>query len=321
MAIRFDAIRDFFQAIGHRFDANETIFFQRELENIEAKAYEFKERELKHRKFVPVSGRDNPGAETITYRMFGRVGMARIVGNYAQDLPRADVYGKEYTQAVKTVATSCGWNTQEIRAALMANRPLDTMKMDAARRAMNEEQDSIVWNGNDEYNIIGLLNNPNIPVLGCATGIGGYTWVEKTPDEIITDVQAMTTRVSIQSNGIHRADTVLLPRAQYDILSTYPRSTHSDMTIREYLTKPGNSFGLTTIDCLEVELDNAFTGGTEDGAICYERSPEVLEQRIPLEIQLLPVQARGLEFLIPCESRHGGVVVRYPLGMLFFTGI
>lgn len=322
MAIRFDAVKSFAeQTCGRHLDANETLFFARELESVEARAYEFKERELKHRKYVPVSNRDNPGAESVTYRMYGRVGMARIVGNYSQDLPRSDVYGKEYTQAVKTIGVSCGWNTQEIRAALFANKPLDTMKMDACRRSMNEKQNSLVWTGDTEYNIIGLLNNPNIPTLAAASGIAGTTpWSTKTPDEIITDIQAHTTLIQTQSKDIHEGDTLLLPRDQYDIIAKYPRSTHSDMTILEYITKPGNSFGLTTVDVL-TELELAFTGGTEDGALCYERSEEVLEQRIPLEMQLLPMQARNLEFIIPTESRHGGVVVRYPLAMVFLTGI
>ncbi|MEW5804284.1 MAG: DUF2184 domain-containing protein [bacterium] len=315
MPIRFDAVR-------HHFDANETLFFARELESIEKTTYEFKEKELKYRKFVPVSNRDNPGAESITYHMLGKVGMARIISDYSHDLPRADVYGKEYTQSVKTVGISFGYNTQEIRAAIMANKPLDTMKADAARRALREKESSIVWTGDTEHNIIGLLNNPNIAVVASQNGAASSpTWALKTADEIINDVRIMTSRVRTQSKGVHNADTLLLPIDQYDILATKPRSVNSDTTVLEYLQKPGNSFGLTTIDWLPTELDNAFTGGTEDGAICYERSAEVLEQRIPLELQLLPIQAKGLEFVIPGESRHGGVVVRYPLAMVFFTGI
>ena len=45
---------------------NVSVFFARELEAIEAVIYEFKKRELKYREFIPVSNRDNPGAENIT---------------------------------------------------------------------------------------------------------------------------------------------------------------------------------------------------------------------------------------------------------------
>jgi len=55
--------------------------------------------------------------------------------------------------------------------------------------------------------------------------------------------------------------------------------------------------------------------------IVYERNSEVLEQIIPLEMTTHPIQERGLEFLIPVESRHGGTVVRYPIACAILTGI
>jgi len=308
-------------AVAHKFDANETLFMQGQMESIEAKLYEFKKKELRYRMFVPVSNRDHPGAESITYRMYDMVGMARVISNYADDLPRADVFGKEFTQAVKGLGSSFGYSTQEIRTAAMNNTPLDAMKAAASRRSIHEKESAICWNGDPASGLKGFLDNENVPLLATPTGSGGYTWLLKTPDEIIKDVRLMVTQIRTQSKAVHAGDTLLLPIAQYDILANTPRSTLSDMTILEFLTKPGNSFGLTTISWLIDELDNAFTGGTEDAAVMYENSPEVLEQRIPLEMITHPVQEKGLEMKIPVESRHGGVVIRYPLAIVFMTGI
>jgi hypothetical protein len=300
---------------------NAGIFFQRQLESIEGTIYKFKKKELKYRQYIPVSTRDNPGAETITYRMLDMVGAAVVIANYATDLPRADILGKEFTQKVKSLGTSFGWNTQEIRAAALANVPLEMDKANAARRSIREKESNIAWNGDSDNGIKGLIDNPNIPVQAAPDPGGGTEWANKTPDQIIADISAMVTKVRKQSKGIHNADTLLLPIDQYNLIATIPRSATSDTTILEFIQKPGNSYGLTTVDWLPDELDSAFTGGTEDGAICYERDPEILELRIPLELELLAVQQRGLEFIVPGESRIGGVVVRFPLGMLFFTGI
>ena len=130
----------------------------------------------------------------------------------------------------------------------------------------------------------------------------------------------MVTRVRSQSKGTQNANRLLLPIEQYNLIATTPRSVQSDTTILEFVLNQ-SAFGLTEIDWIPDELDLAFTGDTEDGAICYEHDPEVLEQRIPLEMQILPVQRKGLEFEFPVESRHGGVVVRYPLGIVFMSGI
>lgn len=310
-------------ATKERLDAlNATMFFARQLEVIESKAYEIKVPELKYRSLVPVNNQINPGAETITYRMYGKVGMVKIIANYADDLPRCDAYAEEFSQVVKTLGASVGWSTQEIRSASFANQPLETAKVEAMRRSFRERESNICWNGDAITGIKGLLSNANIPSFGVPKGTGGSPlWANKTADEIIADITAMVSRVRTQSKGIHNANTLVLPLAQYDLISMKPRSTHSDMTILEYITKPGNKFGLTSVEWLPFELDNAFTGGTEDGAFCYEKDSANLELYIPLEMQMLPVQPKNLEFVIPAESRIGGVVVRYPLAMCFATGI
>ncbi len=316
--IRIDGVRHALDAI----DPNAGLFMERELESLEAEIYRFKERELKYRMLIPVSNRDNPGAESITYRMYSRVGMAKIISDYSQDLPRADVYGTTVTLPVKSLGLAFGYNHQEIRAAQMAGISLDAEKAAAQRRGIREKESRIAWTGDTATGLQGFLTNTNVPTLAAAVGAGGdEEWTLKTPDEIIADIRLITSTVRSQSKGVHKADTLLLPNDQYDHIAGTPRSTHSDMTILEFITKPGNSFGLTTVEPMYTELDNAFVSGTKDGAVCYERSKENLELRIPMELQVYPMQEKGLEFQVPGESRIGGVVIRYPLSCLFFTGI
>lgn len=305
------------RGVQHNFDANETLFLARELESIEATLYEYKQKELKYRQLIPVSNRDNPGANTITYRMITKLGMAKIIANYSDDLPTVNAIVQEYTQKVKSIGTSIEYSTQDIRAAAMANVPLESIYADAARRAVHEEESSICWNGNTTYGIVGFLNNTNIPTLAAPTG----TWSSATADQIIADISAAVTQIRTQSNGIHSADTMLLTISDYNRISQLPRSTNSDTTVLEFITKPGNTFGLTTVEWLANELTNAFVSGTQDGAVFYEKSSEVLEQRIPLEMVTHPVQEKNLVMKIPVEARNGGVVVRYPLACLFLTGV
>ena len=300
--------------------ANASVFFARELESIEERMYEIKRKELKYRELIPVSNRDNPGANTVTYRQFDKVGMAQVIANFADDLPRADVFGKEFTQPVKSLGVAVGWNTQEIRAASLANVPLETMKADAQRRSLREKESKIAWNGDADSGLQGFLNNANIPQVAAPNGAAAASeWSTKTPDEIIADVLAIVTKIREDSKGTFSGDTLLLPIDQWNIIAGTPRSATSDMTILEFLTKPGNTYGLTTIDWLPDELDAAIGG--EDIAVLYQRDSEVLEQRIPLELQLLPIQERNLEFIMNGEARNGGVVLRYPIATVILTGI
>ena len=316
--IRLDAVRHVLDAI----DQNAALFMTRELEALEAEIYRFRERELVYRALIPVSNRDNPGAESITYRMYGAVGMAKVITDYSQDLPRADVYGKSFTQAVRSLGLSVGYNHQEIRAAMMAGISLETEKAAAQRRGVREKEHQIAFHGDPTHGIVGFLDNPNIPTLAAPNGAGGTPdWASKTPAEIMTDIRSMVSTVKNQSKGVHKPDTLLLPSIQYDIIAATPRSELSDTTILDHILNNPKSFGLSTVEPLYTELTGTFTSGTEDGAVCYEKSRENIELRIPMELQTYPMQERGLELIVPGESRIGGVVVRYPLACLFFTGI
>jgi hypothetical protein len=307
--------------VSEKFDANETAFFAKELESIESTLYEVKRKELKYRTYIPVSSSDPEGAETVTYRMMDQVGMAKIISNYGSDLPRSDVFGTEHTQPVRSIGSSFAFSDQEIRAASMAGKPLDSLKASSNRRARREKESDIAWNGDEEHGLLGLLDNENIPVVATPTGVSGFLWSQKTPDEILNDIRILTSGVRQDSKGIHEIDTLLLPIEHYDILANTPRSSLSDVTLLKFIKDPGNSFGITTVDWLPDELDLRFVGGTKNGILGYERSAEVLQQRIPMEQRTKPVEVRGLENIINTESRHGGVVVRYPLALRIMTGV
>lgn len=302
-------------------DSNEGIFFQRQLEEIDKTAFEYKEMELKYRALIPVNSSVNPGAQSYTYRMYGKIGMAKILGASVKDLPRCDIYASEFTSKIKHIGTSFGYTTEELRAALFGGVALDASKAAAARRAINELMSSMSMDGDTTYDIKGFVNNANISTSVAANGTGGSPlWSSKTADEILTDVRTITSAIRTQSKGIHNGDTLILPIANYDILAQLPRSANSDMTLLEFITKPGNSFGLKNVTWLPTELLSKFSGST-NGMICYENNKENFEQIIPLEMQMLPAQEQGLEFVIPVEAKHGGVVIRYPLAFKAIYGI
>lgn len=298
---------------GIKLDAGESVFFERQLESVESRLYQTKYKELKYRRLIPVSNRDGAGASSIVYYIYSKVGMAKIIANPADDLPRSDVFATESIAKVFSIGTSFGFSTKEMRRAQFSGVPLEMLKVDSARRAVRVKESDIAWNGESAHNIVGLFENTNITNVQAPNNAGATSraWADKTPDEIIADISSMVSGIRTVTNGVQAANTLLLPIAQYDLIAQIPRSTVSDTTILEFITKPGNSYGLDLVDWL-VELEDAGTG-TSDMAFAYERDPEVLELRIPMEMQMLPPERRNLEMLTNIESEIAGVVVRYPL--------
>lgn len=302
-----------------RADAGETFFFARELEYIKSKSYDIEFPEMKAFKHLPISTEAGEGAVVITYAQFEELGIAKVIESYANDLPRADIRGKEYSTPVKSIGCSYGYTVQEVRSAIYVGRSLTQRQANAARRANDQLVNKYAWYGNDVYRILGIFNNTNIPATPVpADGTGGTTeWVNKTPDQILRDLNQITNSILDVTNGVEMPNTVLLPVAQYTLIASTPRSSVSDTTILEYFIQ-NNPF-ITTVDWVP-ELKGAGPGGV-DVFLAYDKNPDKLTMEIPMPFTQYPPQERGLEFVVPCESRYGGVIIYYPLSLSIGEGI
>jgi hypothetical protein len=309
-------------------DANESVFFARELEHIKAQTYDVKYPELKAIQLIPVSTEAGPGAESITYTQYDEVGMAKVISSYADDLPRADVKGKQFTSSVKSIGDSFGYNIQEIRASAMANKNLPTRKASAARRAMEQKVNTIAWSArsNDGENggLIGMLYAANV-TKGTVTTRGGHvTFATKTAEEILLDLNKAVDDILTLTMGTEIPDTLLLPIAQHSLITSTYRSTTSDLTILEAFLK--NRPYITKVEWV-AELHNVnpvpstLVAANTDVMIAYKRSPDKLTLEIPQPFEQLEVERRGLEYVTMCHERIGGVIVYYPLSINIVEGI
>ena len=100
---------------GMHFDSAEdaSIFFARELDYVKSKSYDKIYPEFTALNHFPITHEIPEGAETMTYYSYEKTGFAAIIGNYATDLPRADVKGEPTTASVKSIGDSYGYSMQE----------------------------------------------------------------------------------------------------------------------------------------------------------------------------------------------------------------
>jgi len=218
--------------ISQNLDANESAFFARELEYIKAKTYDIKYPALKATMLIPPSTDAGPGAETITYQQFDQVGIMKIISNYADDLPRSDVFGVEYTSKVKSLGGSYGYNIQEIRNANMAGRPLNSRKAASVRKANDLRVDRIAWYGNAKAGLLGLFNQPNVPAGAVVNPGSGTEWVNKNAQQMLDDLNTSVTSIEETTKGVEVPDTILLPIAQNRRISTTVMGTGTDTTVK-----------------------------------------------------------------------------------------
>ena len=223
-----------------RFDSAEdaAVFFARELDYIKTKTYDRLYPEFTALRLFPVTHEVNEGAETVTYYSYDKTGMAKIISNYATDLPRVDVKGEPTTVPVKSIGDSYGYSVQEMRASRMAGKSLDVRKAETARYQIDRLTNIIAWAGDKEAKLPGVLDeNNDIPVFTSqANDSGKTTWADKDADEVLADASAILQQVNKLTMNVEHPNVMALPSDTYIALAT-KRIPTTNTTVLKFLRR------------------------------------------------------------------------------------
>jgi hypothetical protein len=298
-----------------RKDAGESIFFQRQLEWIEQKVYLKKYPEHRAREFFPVSNEGGPGVTKITYRMYERVGIAQAIQDYAKDFKRVNLRANESSAKVQGYGEAIEYSKDEADAARFANVNLDTALADTARYGYEELVEQVAAKGDPSTGLLGFNTNPNVPIYAAATGVGGFLWSQKTPDEIVTDISTLMSSIPSLTNDVEAANTVLLDPGHFELILRL-RLPNTLASVLSYVqeTNPGVEFRKWS------RMKAAGVGGVGRMA-AYTKDPDKIELREPEPFKIYPFQQIMLLWRAPAYGRVAGIVFRYPLSAAFLDGI
>lgn len=304
-----------------RLDANQTAVLARQLEHQLSMEKEVGYRPLKALSFFPVSTEIDPGAESFRYEEYDGTGVAKIVGNYADDLPMVDVVANEVFGSVKSVANGYQYSRQDLRRAAMSGKSLPQRKRRLARLAVDRKIDEIMSFGEAAAKLRGVLNHPNITVIAASLpGAGSdpeWGGADKTTLEILDDLHELADRVWLDTYENYMADTLLLPPERFSHVARTPMSADNSKTILQ-------SFLESTRFIRNVDSWHKLSTAGADGgpaALAYRRSPEVLEAHMAMTFTEHEPQVKNLAFLVPCEARTGGVSIYEPLAVVRMDGV
>ncbi len=300
-------------------------FLLSQVTSIESEVYAIRYADIQYPRLVPVDTSAYPWAKTVTYFTYDHVGQADWMNGDASDMPFAELSRSKYETTVESAKIGYRYSLEEVNQAMMIpGMNLNADKAAAAKRAADELVERVVISGDSRKGFLGLVNQTVVPQVAVPNGASGSPlWANKTPAEILADVNNALVGAWSASNQVELHDTVLLPVAQYGTIAAMPRSATSDTTVMTYL-QANNVYSSTTGQPLTIrtvrQLAGAGAGGT-NRMITYRRDPQVLKFHMPMPHQFFPPQQRMLEFIIPGMMRLGGLDVRLPRGMSYNDGI
>ena len=304
-----------------------SVFFARELDFVKSQSYDVEYPEFTALSLFPMSSEVDPGAETVTYYSYDKTGLAKIISNYATDLPRADVKGKPTTAIIKSLGDSYGYSIQEMRASRMAGKSLDTRKAESARYQIDYLNNKIAWNGDAETGLKGVLSTDNdVPLYTVANGAKGTTsWADKTEDEILADITGMLKQMATVTKKVEKPDTLALSSDAYIEIQN-KRIEGTATTVLKYIQDNIPDIK-QIVSCPELDADSVETNpyaAASDGkavALLFKNDSRKLSIENPLPFMQYPIQTQGLEVMVPCEARTAGAMIYYPMSLLIAVGV
>lgn len=216
-----------------------------------------------------------------------------------------------------------------MRASRLAGKSLDARKGESARYQIDALTNKIAWCGDEESGLMGVLSEgQNIPVYAITAGkdSGETSWLKKSADEILADVNGMARQVAKITKNVERPDTLCVPADIFMDISTR-RIPDTSTTVLAFIQEHA-PYIKEVVSTAELDADSVETNpyakegtGGQGVAFLFKNDVRKLSLENPMPFYQYPLQVEKLETIIPCESRTAGVIVYYPLSALIAVGV
>ncbi len=293
-------------------------FFISQLAYTEAALYSRQYTPMQYQRFIPITSEAGEWAQNVRYQTYDGVAMGRRASSKPDDINLVDVTMAEKSFDIAPGDIGYHYTQQEIIQSAYLRNPLSNARMVMAMEGFQRHMNKVALWG-EGADLFGLLQNPSIPKGNAPAG----GWANASPDNILKDLRTLLMIPFQASSNNDVPNTILLPADQFSILSSTPRSSHSDTTILEFF-KDNNLYRDYTGGAINVYpcfgLESAGTGNSAR-ALAYVNSQDRLAMHIPMPLKFLAPQLRGQAVYVPGMYRYSGVEVRYPQSFYYMEGI
>jgi len=219
----------------------------------------------------------------------------------------------------------------ELESAARLGRPIDQQKYEGLQLKHQMDIDEQVYIGDTTTGATGMLNNALVTnTANVANGGGGSPlWSNKTPDEILLDVNEIITSAWAASAWAIVPSRLLLPPVQFGQISTQKIGTSGTVSVLKYIQE--NNL-LTTSGRGKLEIfplkwgigtgqgGTIGTEGTHDRMMVYTKDKQRIRYPMTL-LQRTPIQYESIYHKTTYFCRLGVVEVVYPSCVAYRDGL
>jgi len=301
-------ISNVLQSIGFRADAGESGFILKQLEFVMAETYSVEYGPNVAALAIPFDNSVPPGAQSFAYDLWDRIGVAKYITAWSDDLPKFEAFVKRTSQECRSFGISYEFTVQDLRAVQFGGGKLNTQRASAARAAVDEFHDSIAWNGDATRNIEGFLDHTAIQ----SATLANDPWtLSTTGPQLVADLLTIEHSIIQQTRTLIRPDTMCIGMVDNRLLAQPFSSTLAESVLSIFQ----RSSGIKNVHVVP-RLDTA-GDDTKSRVIMYRKSPDVVRYVVPIAFEQHAPQAKNLALMTPCEGRSGGLCLVRPMGAIY----
>lgn len=261
------------------------------------------------------------------YATTGGADNGGIIGGESNDIPIMQANTTKDIWKVFTFGNILKVPFVDQQKLLGIGRSLDDILDKGIRLNFNKSMDNVVYKGVPSVGTTGLINNPNVTASSAPNGASGYsTWVKKTPDEIMADVNSLieSTWAASQYDLTGMANHLLLPPAQYGYIATTNVSSAGNRSILDYLLE-NNLAQNQGIDLVIVPSRWCIAAGTAgtDRMVGYVNDEDRvnIDLTVPLSRVMTQPQVTEMAYLTAYAAQFSEVKILYTEPVQYLDGI
>jgi hypothetical protein len=306
-------------------------YFVNQLENLDKRLYEplvsvSWGRDIKLRAGITMS---NESTSFIQSAFAGSGSLQNSQGNMpwlsseSNTIEGVSINGAKVVTPLRLLGREVSYTSVELERSQMTGQSIDVQKTDALNVLYQMNTDQMVYIGSTDVGATGLLNSALVTSGSVATGASGSTlWTQKTPDEILADVNTLLVSTWQAAGYAVMPSKLLLPPQQFGYISTQKVSSAGNVSILKYLMENCIALNINgkQLDVQPVKwLPGLGAGGTNRMVAYTNEENRVRFPMVPIRRETAYYQ--GMRFLAPYIYAFGSIEFVYPETAQYADGI
>lgn len=238
-------------------------------------------------------------------------------------IPGVSINGQKVVLPLRLLAREISFTSVELERSQLTGQPIDSQKTDALNTLYQMNTDQMVYIGSSDVGATGLVNCADVAIDPVANGVSGSPlWVNKTPDEILADVNSLLSASWAASAYAVCPGKLLLPPAQFSYIASQKVSSAGNVSILKFLEE--NSISLKVNGkALDIQPVKWLTGA---GVSSVDRMVVYTNEEDRVRFPMVPIRRetayyQGIRFTAPYLWAFGEMEVVYPETVRYGDGI